>query len=135
MNCGLLRLRCRVQHYGWGDTDFIPALLGIDNPEREFELRRMETGAGQPHQNSAEIVILVVAEEDARLTVESGDRSLERRRGDVFLAPFGTPYTVSAAGPATLYKATVPTAGPPSGPGRGDRGRGDPGAQRPPAAT
>jgi mannose-6-phosphate isomerase class I len=35
MKYGLLRLRCGVQHYDWGDTDFIPALLGIDNPERE----------------------------------------------------------------------------------------------------
>ena len=83
-------------------------------PAGEFELRRLEIAAGQPHENSgahsAEIVILVAAEDDARVTVKSGDRSLELHRGDVFLAPFGTAYTVCAAGPATLYKATVPTA-------------------------
>ena len=87
-------------------------------PAGEFELSRLEIGAGQPHENtaahSAEIVILVAAEDDARVTVKSGDRSLELRRGDVFLAPFGTAYTVSAAGSATLYKATVPTACPPA---------------------
>ncbi len=87
-------------------------------PVSEFELRRLEIGGGQPHENSgahsAEIVILVAAEDDARVTAKSGDRSLELRRGDVFLAPFGTAYTVSAAGPATFYKATVPTACPPA---------------------
>jgi len=30
---GLLPLECGVQHYAWGDPRFIPALLGIDNPE------------------------------------------------------------------------------------------------------
>jgi mannose-6-phosphate isomerase class I len=84
-----------------------------ETPAREFELRRLEIGAGQPHENSAghsaEIVILVAAEDDARVTVESGDQSLELRRGDVCLAPFDTPYTVRAAGRATLYKATVPS--------------------------
>ena len=83
-------------------------------PAGEFELRRLEIAAGQPHENSgahsAEIVILVAAEDDARVTVKSGDGSLELHRGDVFLAPFGTAYTVCAAGPAMLYKATVPTA-------------------------
>lgn len=28
---GVLRLRCGVQHYAWGDPEFIPRLLGIDN--------------------------------------------------------------------------------------------------------
>jgi mannose-6-phosphate isomerase class I len=83
-----------------------------ETPASEFELRRLEIGSGQPHENradhSAEIIIVVAAEDDAWVTVKSGDRSLELRRGDVFLAPLGTPYTVSAAGPATLYKATVP---------------------------
>jgi mannose-6-phosphate isomerase class I len=83
-----------------------------ETPASEFELRRLEIGAGQPHENgadhSAEIMILVAAEDDARVTVESGDRSLELRRGDVCLAPFDTPYTVSAAGCATFYKTTVP---------------------------
>jgi hypothetical protein len=55
---------------------------------------------------------VVAAEEGAQVTVESRDRSLELRRGDVFLAWFGTPYTLSAAAPATLYKATVPSTGP-----------------------
>lgn len=32
-SAGLLPLECRVQHYAWGDTRFIPALLGVDNPE------------------------------------------------------------------------------------------------------
>ncbi len=27
----VLRLDCAVQHYAWGDTEFIPLLLGIDN--------------------------------------------------------------------------------------------------------
>jgi mannose-6-phosphate isomerase class I len=87
-----------------------------ETPVSEFELRRLEIGAGQPHENSAdhsaEILILVAAEDDAQVTVESGDRSLKLRRGDVCLAPFGIPYTVSATSPATIYKATVPTAGP-----------------------
>ena len=30
---GLLPLESRVQHYRWGDPRFIPALLGIDNPQ------------------------------------------------------------------------------------------------------
>lgn len=28
-------LRPGIQHYAWGDTQFIPALLGIDNPQRQ----------------------------------------------------------------------------------------------------
>jgi hypothetical protein len=43
------------------------------------------------------------------VTVNSADRSLELRRGDVCLAPFGTAYAVSASAPATLYKATFPS--------------------------
>ena len=35
MPSSLVRLRCGVQHYGWGDTEFIPSLLGIDNAERQ----------------------------------------------------------------------------------------------------
>lgn len=31
----ILKLHCGVQHYDWGSTDFIPALLGIDNTEGE----------------------------------------------------------------------------------------------------
>lgn len=31
----LLRLQCGVQHYAWGDTDYIPALLERANPERQ----------------------------------------------------------------------------------------------------
>ena len=31
----LLALHCHVQHYDWGSTDFIPALLGLENPENE----------------------------------------------------------------------------------------------------
>jgi mannose-6-phosphate isomerase class I len=85
-------------------------------PAHEFELRRVEAAAGQPHQSgadhSAEIAILAVVGEDVRVSVESEERSLELRRGDVFLAPFGTPYAVDATGPATLYKATVPAARP-----------------------
>jgi mannose-6-phosphate isomerase class I len=87
-----------------------------ETPASEFELRRQEITAGEPHQSSAdhsaEIAILVAAQEGARVTVESRDRSLELRRGDVFLAWFGTPYTLTAAAPATLYKATVPSASP-----------------------
>jgi mannose-6-phosphate isomerase class I len=83
-----------------------------ETPASEFELRRLEITAGQPHENgadhSAEIVILVAAEDDARVTVNSGNRSLELRRGDVCLARFDTAYTVRAAAPATLYKATAP---------------------------
>ncbi len=30
-----LRLSCGVQHYPWGDRDFIPDLLGLANPERK----------------------------------------------------------------------------------------------------
>lgn len=30
-----LRLHCRVQHYAWGDADFIPSLLGIENRDRQ----------------------------------------------------------------------------------------------------
>jgi mannose-6-phosphate isomerase class I len=86
-----------------------------ETPSSEFELRRLGISAGEPHHSgadhSAEIAILVAAEEDARVTVESRNRSLELRRGDVFLAWFGTPYTLSADAPATLYKATVPSAG------------------------
>jgi mannose-6-phosphate isomerase len=29
------RLECGVQHYAWGDTEFIPALLGVDNSNNE----------------------------------------------------------------------------------------------------
>jgi mannose-6-phosphate isomerase class I len=32
---GVVRLECGVQHYAWGDTRFIPALLGIDNPDNK----------------------------------------------------------------------------------------------------
>jgi mannose-6-phosphate isomerase class I len=99
-----------------------------ETPAREFELRRVEIDNRQPHRNSAdhsaEIVILVVAQQDARVTAESGSRSLQLRRGDVFLAPFGNPYTVKAGNPATLYKATVPTASPYPIPGRRDRRHG-----------
>ena len=28
-------LRCDVRHYDWGDTDFIPWMLGVDNPRHE----------------------------------------------------------------------------------------------------
>ena len=28
-------LRCDVQHYDWGDTEFIPRMLGVDNPRHE----------------------------------------------------------------------------------------------------
>jgi mannose-6-phosphate isomerase class I len=99
-----------------------------ETPAREFELRRVEIDNRQPHRNSAdhsaEIVILVVAQQDARVTAESGSRSLQLRRGDVFLSPFGNPYTVKAGNPATLYKATVPTASPYPIPGRRDRRHG-----------
>ena len=85
-------------------------------PASEFELRRLEIDASRPHENgadhSAEIVILVAAEESARVTAESGGRSLELRRGNVLLASFGTPYTISADSAATFYKATVPAASP-----------------------
>jgi len=29
----VLRLRCGVQHYAWGDPEFIPRLLGVGNPD------------------------------------------------------------------------------------------------------
>lgn len=32
---GVSPLRCDVQHYDWGDTKFIPELLGVDNPSQE----------------------------------------------------------------------------------------------------
>ena len=31
----LLPLQNHVQHYAWGDRQFIPSLLGIDNPRSE----------------------------------------------------------------------------------------------------
>ena len=31
----LYSLECGVQHYVWGDTEFIPALLGQGNPDHE----------------------------------------------------------------------------------------------------
>ncbi|MFA4992045.1 MAG: mannose-6-phosphate isomerase, class I, partial [Candidatus Omnitrophota bacterium] len=30
-NPSLLKINCQVQHYEWGNRDFIPALLGVDN--------------------------------------------------------------------------------------------------------
>ncbi len=32
---GILLLECGVQHYAWGDTEFLPELLGIDNSEKK----------------------------------------------------------------------------------------------------
>jgi phosphomannomutase len=32
---GFIELRCGVQHYAWGDPDFIPALLGTDNTAKK----------------------------------------------------------------------------------------------------
>jgi mannose-6-phosphate isomerase class I len=32
---GVLRLECGVQHYAWGDTEFIPSLLGIGNDDNK----------------------------------------------------------------------------------------------------
>ena len=32
---GVYPLRCDVQHYAWGDTEFIPSLLGVANPGQE----------------------------------------------------------------------------------------------------
>lgn len=32
---GIFHLRGRVKHYDWGGTTFIPALLGIENPEQQ----------------------------------------------------------------------------------------------------
>jgi mannose-6-phosphate isomerase class I len=77
-----------------------------ETPAREFELRRVEIDNRQPHRNSAdhsaEIVILVVAQQDARVTAESGSRSLQLRRGDVFLGRAGSTRSVpSPASPAT----------------------------------
>jgi len=81
-------------------------------PVREFELRRIEVTEEQPHQNgsdhSADILILINLKGDARVTVTSGEESLDLQKGGAFLAPHGVAYTISATGAATLYKATLP---------------------------
>jgi mannose-6-phosphate isomerase len=81
-------------------------------PVREFELRRIEVTEKQPHQNgadhSAEILILVDVNTDARVMVTSGEQHLDLPRGAAFLAPYGEAYTISSNRAAVLYKATVP---------------------------
>ncbi len=81
-------------------------------PAREFELRRIEVTEEQPHQNgadhSADILILVDVNTDARVMVASGEQNLDLRKGGAFLAPYGVAYTISTNRAAVLYKATVP---------------------------
>jgi mannose-6-phosphate isomerase class I len=81
-------------------------------PAREFELRRIEVTEEQSHQNgadhSADILILVDVNTDARVMVASGEQSLDLRKGGAFLAPYGVAYTISTNRAAVLYKATVP---------------------------
>ena len=84
----------------------------FETPAREFELRRIDVTAAQPHPNtsdhSAEILILVDVKKGARVTVASGDERIDLPRGGAFLVPFGVGYTITTKGAATLYKATVP---------------------------
>lgn len=83
-----------------------------ETPTREFQLRRIEVTEGQPHQNgpdhSADILILVETAKAASVTVAFQQQTVDIRKGNVFLVPFGTAYSIRATGAATLYKATVP---------------------------
>ncbi|NQT14513.1 MAG: mannose-6-phosphate isomerase, class I [Planctomycetes bacterium] len=79
---------------------------------REFKLSRIEVDEARTHENggdhSAEILLCIAADPEARATVASDEESLSVSKGGVVLVCHGTAYTIETLGRATLFKATVP---------------------------
>jgi len=84
-------------------------------PAAEFELKQVCLDVGQTYRSgtdhSADLVIRTDADVASEVAVraEDTDSPLKIRRGEVFFAPAGVDYAIEASGPATLYRATVPT--------------------------
>ncbi len=58
-----LKLRCGVQHYAWGDPQFIPALIGLENPEiKPFAELWMGAHPDLPSEASVDGIIIPLNE-------------------------------------------------------------------------
>ena len=83
-------------------------------PATEFELSRIELDQLCSYvcrpEHSVEILILLSAQAEKPITVRTATETLAFKRGQVFLVPHRTAYELSAGGPATVFKATVPLA-------------------------
>jgi mannose-6-phosphate isomerase len=77
-------------------------------PAAEFELSRIALKGGdgfdsrEAHGPDAVIVM------EGAATVESAGNAFDLKRGGIFFAPAGIPYSVEASQPVVLYKASVP---------------------------
>jgi phosphomannomutase len=83
-----------------------------NSPATEFELRRMDTVPGRTFHSGpdhgADIVIVTDADDRAEITLVAAGQQTPLRPGDIFLAPYGVEFAISASAPATLFRATVP---------------------------
>jgi mannose-6-phosphate isomerase class I len=77
-------------------------------PAAEFELSRLDLGAGLQHEvpcvRGADTVLVI----DGDAEIEAGGETVSLQRGAAVLVPNGMPYTLRAAGHATLYRVSVP---------------------------
>jgi mannose-6-phosphate isomerase class I len=80
-------------------------------PAEEFELSRIELDADRPYSvgsnHPVEIVALIDSEAERDIELTSGTEILAMGKGRACLIPHELPYTMSASGRATLYKAAV----------------------------
>ncbi len=85
-------------------------------PAAEFDLRRLRLGAGQTVTRTAHgpetLLVLAAADGTAPATVtvivEGQDAALALAGGQAALIPHGARYRLTAAGPATVFRARVP---------------------------
>ena len=84
-------------------------------PALEFQLSRIELHADTPYgcgnDHAVEICVVLDASPE-RVTVQTAKGSKTFGKGQVFLTSAGVAYELRSAGPATLFKATVPLAEP-----------------------
>jgi len=90
-------------------------------PALEFELERRAVSAGSSFSGAArgpELFLFVAAEPEARLTLRSGERTLELSRSESCLLPDGTGYEISATGRGNVVRVSVPDLSSPTFRGR-----------------
>jgi mannose-6-phosphate isomerase class I len=101
-----------------GPVEILRADPSTERPEyayrtsaEEFELSRIELEAGRSYSSGpdhhVEIVVLVDSAQSSHVELEFGAQSLALGNGRACLIPHRLPYTISSAGRATLYKASV----------------------------
>jgi len=81
-------------------------------PAEEFELSRIELDQHSSYssrpEHPVEILIVLAPQPDQPIAVRADAETRTFKRGQVVLVPHGIAYELSAVGPATVFKATVP---------------------------